>query len=138
MRPVWVVLLVIGPFAALMAWWLIEMRAEKQFRAVAEPDHRRFARLNRVSMAAGWLFVVGYCIAIFTGLLKTRSGLEGIVLLVGALGWVLFSTRRTVRESVGSEEAPQLREARFTLVMLIVFGAILGVAGWLSATHSIR
>ena len=132
-----VALLVIGPFAAFVVWSLIDERLSKSVVPPAR-DEARSRRLNRLTVVVGWILVVGYGFAVFSGWLKTRSAAEGIVVLVGMLGFALLGTRRSVRESAGADEGRQIRQVRLALVMLVAFGAILGIAGWLSASHGVH
>jgi len=131
-------LLVVAPFAVFTAWLLIDTRRGRAVEATtASADPIRLRMQQRLTNLVGALLLLGYCVALIGGWLKPRSTVEGIVIATGMIAYVLFSTGLSVRESAGADEAGQIRQLRHALLMLIAFGTILGVAGWMAANRAL-
>lgn len=139
MNPWLIMLLVIGPFVVFAAWLLIDSGRSRTVEQIAsEPNALRLRMQQRLTDLVGALLLLAYCVALIAGWLKPRSTAEAMIIAVAMIGYVFFSTRRSIQESAAPDEASEIRQLRQALLMLITFGIILGVAGWMGATRTIR
>jgi len=135
--PLLVLLLILGPFAIFVVWLLIDSgRTATAGGSTPEGNPSRLRAQQRLTDVVGGGALLAYLVAIFAGWLRPRSTLEGVILAVAFVAYVLFSMRRSVRSSLPAKEASEFQQLRQALLMLTTFGIILGIAGWLAAAHN--